>query len=143
MNAFLSLVDVHPHYTSSSAVDPFGSPPPYDDKDLRLAKRREEKAAARSAHGPIEEQKVNGASDISQTPSPGSSMRHKPAAATPISLFSASTSSLPFEEGAAQTKLQRGASRASVGGETGTRGGGVNIGNRSERRKQGSSYAQA
>ncbi len=65
-------------------------------------------------------------------------MRHKPAAATPISLFPASTSSLPIEEGAAQTKVQMGASRASGAGEAGTGGGGAKIGSRSERRKQGS-----
>jgi hypothetical protein len=138
--ASVSLIDVHPHHTASSAVDPFGSPPPFDDDDLRLAKRREEKAAARSAHGPIEKRKVNSAHDISQTPSPGSSMRHKPAASTPVPLISASTSSLPIEKGTAQMKLQRGASRASGAGETGAGGG---IENRSERRKQGSNYVQA
>jgi hypothetical protein len=141
--ASLSLADAHQHHTSSSAVDAFGPPPPFDDEDLKLAERREEKAAARSAHGPIEKRKVNSAPDTSQTPSPGSSMRRKPAAAAPMPLIPASTSSLPIEEGAAQTKLQRGASRACGAGEVGAGGGGAKFENRSERRKQGSNYSQA
>jgi hypothetical protein len=141
--ASLSLADAHQHHTSSSAVDAFGPPPPFDDEDLKLAKRREEKAAARSAHVPIEKRMVNSAPDTSQTPSPGSSIRRKPAAAAPMPLIPASTSSLPIEEGAAQTKLQRGASRASGAGEVGAGGGGAKFENRSERRKQGSNYSQA
>lgn len=141
--ASLSLADAHQHHTSSSDVDAFGPPPPFDDEDLKLAERREEKAAARSAHGPIENRKVNSAPGTSQTPSPGSSMRRKPAAAAPMPLIPASTSSLPIEEGAAQTKLQRGASGASGAGEVGAGGGGAKFENRSERRTQGSNYSQA
>jgi hypothetical protein len=145
--ASLSLKDVHPHHTSSSsvdAVDAFGAPPPFDADDLKLAKRREEKAAARSSHGPVEERRVNGAPGISSTatPSLGGSGRHKPAAVNQMPPFPVSTS-VPIEEGLAQSMSQRGASRASGAGKTGTGGRGVEIENGAERRKQGSSYAQA
>jgi hypothetical protein len=145
--ASLSLKDVHPHHTSSSsvdAVDAFGPPPPFDADDLKLAKRREEKAAARSSHGPVEERRVNGAPGISSTatPSLGGSGRHKPAAVNQMPPIPVSTS-VPIEEGLAQSMSQRGASRASGAGKTGTGGRGVEIENGAERRKQGSSYAQA
>ena len=145
--ASLSLKDVHPHHTSSSsvdAVDAFGAPPPFDADDLKLAKRREEKAAARSSHGPVEERRVNGAPGISSTatPSLGGSGRHKPAAVNQMPPIPVSTS-VPIEEGLAQSMSQRGASRASGAGKTGTGGRGVEIENGAERRKQGSSYAQA
>jgi hypothetical protein len=141
--ASLSLGDVHPHHRSSSAVDAFDAPPPFDADDLKLAKRREAKTAARSAHGPVEEQRVSGAPGISNTatPSLGGSVRHKPAA-NPIQPFPVSVS-LPIEEGSAQSMSQRGASRTSGAGKVGAGSGRVETEIRAERKKQGSSYAQS
>jgi hypothetical protein len=137
------LGDVHPHRTSSSAVDAFGAPPPFDADDLKLAKRREAKTAARSAHGPVEEQRVSGAPGISSTatPSLGGSERRKPAA-NPIPPFPVSAS-LQIEEGSAQLMSQRGASLTSGIGKAGVGSGRVEIENRAERKKQGWNYGHA
>jgi hypothetical protein len=139
--ASLPLGDVH--RTSSSAVDAFGAPPPFDADDWKLAKRREAKTSARSAHGPVEEQRVSGTPGISNTatPSLGGSVRHKPEA-NPIQPLSVSAS-LPIEEGSAQSMSQRGASRTSGAGKVGAGSGRVENENRAELKKHGSSYAQS